>query len=353
MHHIVTSSILHHGDVIRLRHLRTGKNLHSHQIPAPISKDMYEVSAYGNESIGDDKDHWKIVIDSDNLAGTARKSKIEILTTRIKLRHVALGCYLTWTKNKLPDWGFGQNEVVCSKNEDRYPSVYWNVEQHVNDVLQSEKMDSRSLSGDSLFLRRWKDFIDLNILMWNANQELVPKEGKNDVLTSNPSDWIILSKGIRMVNWNIDTVKFYLLGNPVLWYLVALSSATYLFDLTCFILKCAVDPCDEHSNERHKEKIYLMKGGILFIGYMLHYAPFFFQSRVLYLHHYFPALWMNILIAGVVAERKLSGGSKDKIMYFLLLIVIGTFLYFSPFSYGFVGSSESMKDRIWRTGWNI
>ncbi len=47
-------------DVVRLRHVQTGKSLHSHAVPAPISKDEWEVSGYGNETFGDEFDHWII-----------------------------------------------------------------------------------------------------------------------------------------------------------------------------------------------------------------------------------------------------------------------------------------------------
>lgn len=36
-----------HGDLIRLEHIMTKRNLHSHQEPAPMSKKMYQVTGYG------------------------------------------------------------------------------------------------------------------------------------------------------------------------------------------------------------------------------------------------------------------------------------------------------------------
>ena len=46
----------------RLMHRLTGKNLHTHEVPAPISKSEYEVSAYGDVDLGDYKDNWIIEI---------------------------------------------------------------------------------------------------------------------------------------------------------------------------------------------------------------------------------------------------------------------------------------------------
>jgi len=36
----------------------------------------------------------------------------------------------------------------------------------------------------------------------------------------------------------------------------------------------------------------------LFLGWMLHYLPFWAMGRVLYFHHYFPALIFNSLLTG-------------------------------------------------------
>ena len=40
-------------DVIRLLHAQTGRNLHSHSIAAPVTKADWEVSCYGNTTVGD------------------------------------------------------------------------------------------------------------------------------------------------------------------------------------------------------------------------------------------------------------------------------------------------------------
>jgi dolichyl-phosphate-mannose-protein mannosyltransferase len=48
------------GDIIRLKHSQTLKNLHCHEYPAPITSSEWEVSGYGSEKIGDYNDHWII-----------------------------------------------------------------------------------------------------------------------------------------------------------------------------------------------------------------------------------------------------------------------------------------------------
>ncbi|KAJ1500987.1 Protein O-mannosyltransferase 2, partial [Coelomomyces lativittatus] len=39
-----------HGDTVRLLHVSTGRNLHSHALAGPVTKSMHEVSGYGNDT---------------------------------------------------------------------------------------------------------------------------------------------------------------------------------------------------------------------------------------------------------------------------------------------------------------
>lgn len=122
--------------VIRLIHAQTGRNLHSHVISAPITKADHEVSCYGNTTIGDDKDHWSVEVVRD--VASSDRSKIRTLTTAFRLKHTTLGCYLRAGNVNLPQWGFKQIEVTCTKeNKPRDVYTYWNVESHTNEKRQS------------------------------------------------------------------------------------------------------------------------------------------------------------------------------------------------------------------------
>ena len=61
---------LKNGDVIRLNHVPTTRNLHSHTVLAPVSKLNYEVSCYGNETLGNKHDYWRIKVMDDINHGT-------------------------------------------------------------------------------------------------------------------------------------------------------------------------------------------------------------------------------------------------------------------------------------------
>lgn len=48
----------------------------------------------------------------------------------------------------------------------------------------------------------------------------------------------------------------------------------------------------------------------LFVGWALHYLPFYLMGRVLYFHHYFPAFLYNAMLTGVVVEFILRSVSR-------------------------------------------
>ena len=52
------------GSVVRLQHLNTGRNLHSHLFSSPLSGNQ-EISAFGEHGTGDTGDNWTIVCPGD------------------------------------------------------------------------------------------------------------------------------------------------------------------------------------------------------------------------------------------------------------------------------------------------
>lgn len=78
-------------DVIRLQHLNTAKNLHSHEHRAPMNRDN-EVSAYavfheGRWAFGDVADNWVV----ECVSGKGEWKRFE----RVRLRHEERGTYLS------------------------------------------------------------------------------------------------------------------------------------------------------------------------------------------------------------------------------------------------------------------
>uniref|UniRef100_A0A1B6C569 MIR domain-containing protein n=1 Tax=Clastoptera arizonana TaxID=38151 RepID=A0A1B6C569_9HEMI len=89
------------GSVIRLMHLATNKNLHSHYFSSPLSTNQ-EVSAYGNNGEGDSGDHWTVVCDGESWERDEA----------IMLKHVDTDMYLAVTSQTYGRPINGQHEIV-------------------------------------------------------------------------------------------------------------------------------------------------------------------------------------------------------------------------------------------------
>lgn len=99
-----------HGEVIRLEHVATGRNLHSHAaIPSPVTGQQ-EVTCFGQNGIGDWNDDWRVEVDGGGPW---------TLDKRVKLIHVptnhALHSHAGFSH---PQWTMGQQEVTCFSGRD-------------------------------------------------------------------------------------------------------------------------------------------------------------------------------------------------------------------------------------------
>ncbi|KAI7907111.1 Dolichyl-phosphate-mannose-protein mannosyltransferase-domain-containing protein [Cokeromyces recurvatus] len=333
------------GDIIRLQHELTGRNLHSHPVNAPVTSSEWEVSCYGNETVGDSQDNWKVEIVDDMIY--KEKDRVRSLTTRFRLRHERLGCLLTADGGTLPQWGFKQTEVYCDKSDDvDNPHAMWNVEQHWNPKLPPAPPNAYKS-------RFFRDFISLNVAMWNSNNALIPDPDKYDILSSKPSEWPFVSVGLRMCGWGDNDVKFYLLGNPIVWWLSIGSIFVFCF-ITCIYIARMQRKIYDLTRAQWDHFFYV--GKTLFLGWFFHYIPFYIMGRVTYLHHYFPALYFSILMVPFLMDHFTRNSPKlvQSIIFGVVYIaVIATFIHFAPISFGLTGPITDYKSLQWREGWNI
>lgn len=103
------------GQLVRLTHVQTKKNLHSHHIRSVLSGEQ-EVAGFGDEGEGDDGDNWKVVCDG----------KYWNRDKYVKFQHVQTRRYLTSsTSNKFNEQNcphcpiLGQLEVYGAAKVDR------------------------------------------------------------------------------------------------------------------------------------------------------------------------------------------------------------------------------------------
>ena len=314
--------------VIRLVHASTGRNLHSHKVPAPITKSEYEVSCYGNMTVGDEKDHFIVEVVSDSYRA---RDRIRTLTTTFRLRHKSMGCYLRAANVNLPQWGFKQIEVTCAPNRGSGDSAStWNIERQWNQKLPMADVSS----FQSPF---WKDFVHINVAMKASNDALVPNPDKIDKLTSKAWQWPILKATIRMCSWSKDTIKYLLIGNPLIVWGSTFSIAMSFVLVAVYFLRWQrhyVDFTPEEIDHIHYSGLYPL------LGYCIHYFPFYVVGRVLYMHHYIPVLYFGVFVLGFFLDfitRKLDLRTKRAVFFVATSAVVFTFIFFRAATFGMQG----------------
>jgi len=333
------------GQVIRLIHAQTGRNLHSHEISAPMTKSDKEVSCYGNLTVGDEKDHWKIEVVRD--VASRDRSKIRTLTTAFRLKHEVLGCYLRAGNVNLPQWGFKQIEVTCVKeNNPRDTYTHWNVEAHWNEKLPEGDPDVYK----SPFIH---DFIHLNVAMMTSNNALVPDPDKQDDLASQWWQWPILKVGLRMCGWDDNIVKYFLLGNPLVYWGSTASLGVFAALVAWYLIRWQRG----YKELTQGEIDHIHYAGIYpIVGWFLHYLPFVIMARVTYVHHYYPALYFAILSFGFLADwflRNQHRVAQCAIYGVLYTTVIGLYILFIPICWGMTGPNRQYGYLKWIDTWRI
>jgi len=332
------------GSRIKLRHLSTEKNLHSHDYRPPVSEVEFqnEVSAYGMAGFaGDMNDDWIIEIESGGNRDPVSGHRVRTLGTKFRLKHALTGCYLFSHKVKLPSWGYEQQEVTCNKNAVRTNSL-WAVESsdHPNMPPDAPRVNYRKLSFFS-------KFFELQQVMWRTNAGLTDRH----TFDSRPSSWPRLRRGINF--WVKDHRQIYLLGNPMIWFLSTASIAGYVAVRGLLILRAQRGYRDFENTKVVK---YDTLCGFLFMGWGLHYLPFFLMSRQLFLHHYLPALYFAILLLCVVFDfltSTLRPRWRLQIAAVLIIFAIWNFSIFSPLVYGTTWTKEECRKAMWFRTWDF
>jgi dolichyl-phosphate-mannose-protein mannosyltransferase len=133
------------GARVKLRHVSTEKNLHSHDFRPPVSEVDFqnEVSAYGMAGfVGDANDDWIVEIEKGNKHDPVSRHRLRTLGTRFRLKHALTGCYLFSHKVKLPKWAYEQQEVTCNRAAAKANSL-WMIE-------SSDHPNSKNISQSAL-----------------------------------------------------------------------------------------------------------------------------------------------------------------------------------------------------------
>lgn len=343
------------GMTVRLLHHMTGRNLHTHDVHAPVLSLEYEVACYGNQTVGDNKDNW--IVEFVELHGLENASVLHPLTTSFRLRNEVMNCYLGVLGALLPQWGFRQGEVVCYKNPFRKDKrTWWNIENNRNEIMPDAPEDFQL--PKTRFLR---DFIQLNLAMMATNNALVPDDDKQDDLALQFWQWPTLHLGIRMCLWAEDRVKYFLIGSPATTWTSTVGVIVFCF-VTLYYLIRWHRQIDDFADGK-KLRVFIMGGIYPMFGWGLHFMPFVIMGRVTYVHHYLPALYFAMLVfvweveAATRAVRNLPKPLHQAVYYGvfggLQLLVIGTFWYFRWIAWGMEGPKTDWTHYDLLPSWRI
>ena len=189
--------------------------------------------------------------------------------------------------------------------------------------------------------------------MMTSNNALVPDPDKQDDLASHFWQWPILNVGLRMCSWDDKIVKYFLLGNPLV-YLGSTASLGVLGLIVAWYLVRWQRGYNE-LNQADIDQIHYA-GIYPVIGWVLHYIPFVVMARVTYVHHYYPALYFAILTSGFCVNwmtRRLPTTLRWTIFSVLYAAVIGLFVLFSPIVFGMQGPNQQYNYLKWSSKWRM
>lgn len=168
-----------------------------------------------------------------------------------------------------------------------------------------------------------------------GNAGLKPKEGE---LTSRPWHWPINLRGQFFSGFEY---RVYLLGNPLIWWSNLILLGVY------FVLQTGVLVLGQR---RGDNDVHYLTSSCrwLLLGWAVHYVPFYAMGRVLYFHHYFPALMFSSMLSGVVIDYVITlcipTRQRHWVIAGLLSVIVYSFSLFSPLAYGMQGPPANLPN---------
>lgn len=186
-----------------------------------------------------------------------------------------------------------------------------------------------------------------------SNNALVSDPDKQDDLASQFWQWPILNVGLRMCSWDDQTVKYFLLGNPLVYWSSTASLGLFGALVFWYLIRWQRGYDELTLNDIdhiHYSGIYPV------IGWFLHYLPFVAMARVTYVHHYYPALYFAILTAGFCmdwATRSLDRRSQWGLYTLFYAGVVTMFVLFRAIVFGMEGPNRQWSHLKWLQTWRI
>lgn len=332
------------GDIIRLEHVLTApRKLHSHSVPAPITDTDYhfEVSGYGFDNhTGDSNDFWRVQIDNNTAYPEAGKH-LEARRSIFRLEHTNQDCHLYTTYERLPEWGYEQQEVSCIQ-EGLKAKTMWIIDETENPLLPvNVAIEHERRPG---FLSK---LLRLHNAMWSFNIGLTEAHP----FQTRPFAWPVLHSGINY--WISETTQIILLGNPLVFWASTVAVFSFTIIFTFFQMR---DKRGFRDHFNGKRAFYENSAGFFAFGWALHYIPFYYMDRQLFLHHYMPALYLAVLTLGVGIDlilKKFPRVVKLGFAGIASICIVYIYYIYSPITYGEPWSIAECEQVTLLSSWDL
>lgn len=222
---------------------------------------------------------------------------------------------------------------------------------------ERQMLNAEMIPTKRTMLSFWDKFVELQTkMLWHTDQM------QSHMYSSEPLEWPFLSKGIAYWVDKGSNAQIHLLGNIVIWYTGSLSIIAYV-SLFVFYLMRRRRFCYDLSQEDWDK--FLNAGEIFFSGYLIHYLPYFFVERTMFLHNYFPAFLFKILLLCFIVEhvdviiRKIFKSTLGLLVYRCLVCtwVLGVVFVYKKFlalSYGMTElNANDVISLRWKDTWDF
>ncbi|KAJ2009549.1 Dolichyl-phosphate-mannose--protein mannosyltransferase 1 [Coemansia thaxteri] len=338
--------MLKSGATIRLRHKSTGKYMHSHDKRPALSSDKnkFEISGYGFPGFaGDTNDDFQVDILSGDRHEPGSDTHVQAIYSRFRLVHRNLQCSVYNSRKQLPKWAFDQIEVNCMRNCLPRMST-WHVEfaQYPNatDDMGVRKARYRPMSV-------WAKIWEYNKLMAESNESL----SGDHPFAARPQHWAWLRRGTAY--WGGRGHFVYQLGNPPVWWASLAALLLFAVVRVALVLLDKRQITVSFGGQRNR---YLSSAGFFVVAWACHYVPFFLMGRELFIHHYFPALWMAILVLAFTLDlftARLPQLLRWSVYVAVAALVLYAFESFSYITYARTWSKDTCLKTKWLGTWDF
>lgn len=247
---------------------------------------------------------------------------LESRRTQFRLLHINQNCHLYSTPERLPDWGFQQQEVSCIFDGLK-PKTIWTIDETQNELLpENVTVVPEARPGFLSKLAR------VNRAMWTIYHEYIEEHPAH----SRPHAWPVLFTAIPF--WFSDDAAIVLIGNPYVYWTSTVAVLTFFMLFGFFQLR---EKRGFHDSFHGLRRYYENSAGFFVLGWLLHYVPFYVISRQSFLHDYMPALYFAVLTFGVgidLIQRRFPRAVNMVMGAVVAVCIVYTYWVYRPITYG-------------------